>query len=86
MQAEIWTKTNCPYCVKAKSLLEKNGVTYEEYIIGSDVTADKLKSGQHLRTREDLLSIVPNAKTVPQIWLNGNYVGGFTELEAFYKN
>lgn len=86
MQAEIWTKPNCPYCVKAKSLLSKNDVSYEEYIIGSDLTSNDLKTGQHLRTREDLLSIVPNAKTVPQIWLNGNYVGGYTELEAFYKS
>lgn len=86
MQADIWTKPNCPYCVKAKALLNKHNVNFEEYIIGSDLTPGDLNQGQHLRTREDLLSFVPNAKTVPQIWLNGNYVGGYTELEAFYKS
>lgn len=74
MTAEIWTKTNCPYCTRAKALFEQKGVEYEERIIGQDAT------------REELLERAPNAKTVPQIWLDGNYIGGYTELAAFYES
>lgn len=74
MTAEIWTKTNCPYCTRAKALFEQKGVEYAERIIGQDAT------------REELLERAPNAKTVPQIWLDGNYIGGYTELAAFYGN
>lgn len=72
MKADIWTKENCPYCVRAKALLEQQGVEYTEFKIGKDAT------------REQLLEIAPSARTVPQIWLEGSYVGGYTELAAFY--
>jgi glutaredoxin len=72
MRAEIWTKENCPYCVRAKALFNQKGVEYEEKIIGRDTT------------REQLLERVPHAKTVPQIWLDGEYIGGYTELVSFY--
>lgn len=72
MRAEIWTKDNCPYCVRAKALFEQKGVEYTERVIGKDAT------------REDLLERAPHARTVPQIWLDGNYIGGYTELAAFY--
>jgi glutaredoxin 3 len=72
MRAEIWTKPDCPYCVRAKALMETNGVEYDEHIVGETVT------------REQLLEKAPNAKTVPQIWLDSSYVGGYTELAAFW--
>jgi glutaredoxin 3 len=72
MRAEIWTKPNCPYCVRAKALMEQKGVQYDEHILGETVT------------REQLLEKAPNAKTVPQIWLDSSYVGGYTELAAFW--
>lgn len=72
MKAEIWTKQNCPYCVRAKALFEQKGVEYTEFTIGEGVT------------REQLLERAPNARTVPQIWLDDSYVGGYTELAAFY--
>jgi glutaredoxin 3 len=72
MRAEIWTKPNCPYCVRAKALMEQKGVQYDEHIVGETVT------------REQLLEKAPNAKTVPQIWLDSSYVGGYTELAAFW--
>jgi glutaredoxin len=73
MKAEIWSKDNCPYCVRAKALLENKGVDYEERVIGVDAT------------REQLLERVPHARTVPQIWLDGNHIGGYTELAQFYS-
>lgn len=72
MSAVVWSKPNCPFCVKAKHLLETKGVAYEEKVIGTDVTV------------EDLKAAVPEARTVPQIFLEGNLIGGFTELKKFY--
>lgn len=70
MNATIWTKSNCPYCVNAKALLEQKGIEYEERKIGEGYT------------REDLLEVAPSARSVPQIFLDGELVGGFTELRA----
>ena len=69
MKAIVWTKDACPYCVQAKALLEQRGIEYEEKKIGTDFT------------REQLLEAVPTARTVPQIFLDGELVGGFTELK-----
>jgi glutaredoxin 3 len=71
----IWSKDNCPYCDMAKNLLNTSGIAYEER---------KIQTGQW--TKEELLEAVPNAKTVPQIFVHGEYVGGFNELEVYYEN
>ena len=68
MKAIVWTKDACPYCVQAKALLEQQGIEYEEKRIGVD------------HTREQLLEAVPTARTLPQIFLGEEHVGGFTEL------
>jgi glutaredoxin 3 len=70
MKAIVWSKYNCPYCDQAKALLTQKGIAFEERKIGDGYT------------REDLLEAVPNARTVPQIFLNEELVGGFTELKA----
>ena len=69
-KAIIWTKDLCNYCNAAKSLLKVKGIEIKERRIGREYT------------RENLLEAVPNARTVPQIFLDGEYVGGFTELKA----
>lgn len=74
MKAIVWSKDNCPYCVKAKSLLEMKGIEYEERKIG------------HEWSKEQLLDVVPTARTVPQIFLNENYIGGCSELEKYFRN
>jgi glutaredoxin 3 len=68
MQAIVWSKDQCTYCVQAKALLEARGIDYEERNIMQDWT------------REQLLEAVPTARTLPQIFLDNEYVGGFTEL------
>jgi glutaredoxin 3 len=70
MKAIVWSKDHCPYCVQAKTLLEQKGIEFEEKKIGEGYT------------KEDLLEAVPTARTVPQIFLDGELVGGFTELRA----
>lgn len=70
MKAIVWSKYHCPYCDQAKALLTHKGIEFEEKKIGDGYT------------REDLLEAVPTARTVPQIFLDGELVGGFTELRA----
>jgi glutaredoxin len=70
MRAIVWSKDACPYCVQAKTLLSQKGIEFEERKIGEGYT------------KEDLLEAVPAARTVPQIFLDGELVGGFTELRA----
>jgi glutaredoxin 3 len=68
MKAIVWSKDQCPYCVQAKSLLESKGIEYEERNVSQDWT------------KEQLLEAVPTARTLPQIFLDEEHVGGFNEL------
>ena len=70
MKAIIWSKYHCPYCDQAKALLTQKGIAFEEKKIGDGYT------------KEELLEAVPNARTVPQIFLDGQLIGGFTELKT----
>lgn len=65
----IYTTNYCPYCVRAKALLEKKGVKYEEH----DVTGDDA-------LRAKLVELSGGQKTVPQIWVGDTHVGGYTDL------
>ena len=69
MKAIVWSKDNCTYCDQAKKLLEEKGIEFEEKKIG------------HGYTLENLLEVVPNARTAPQIFLGERYIGGFMELK-----
>ena len=69
MKAIIWSKENCPYCLQAKALLKQKNIEVEERNIS-----------QGDWTKEQLLEAVPTARTLPQIFLDDNYIGGFTEL------
>ena len=72
MKAIIWSKDACPYCVQAKNLLAQKNIEFEERKIGDGWT------------KEQLLEAVPDARSVPQIFLDGELVGGFTELRATF--
>jgi len=67
-KAIVWSKDSCPFCLQAKALLESKGIEYEERNINKDYT------------KEQLLESVPTARTLPQIFLDDEYIGGFTEL------
>ena len=73
MKTVIWSKYNCPYCDQAKNLLELKGIAYEERKIGDGYT------------REDLLEAVPGARTVPQIFIDDQLIGGYTDLAKFFQ-
>lgn len=82
MQAEIWTKTHCPYCVTAKNILNELNIPYREFIVSSGLNEGTLSENQQYVTRDDLLAKYPEAKTVPQIWIDGEHVGGCIDLQA----
>ena len=68
MKAIVWSKNQCPYCDQAKNLLKMKGIEYEERNINDGWD------------KEDLLAAVPGARTVPQIFLDDQLIGGFNEL------
>jgi len=68
---EIYTKWGCPYCVRAKALLERKGVAFTEY----DVTMGGPEKAR-------LLERAPGASTVPQVFIDEKLIGGCDDLHA----
>jgi glutaredoxin 3 len=69
-RVEIYSTLFCPYCARAKSLLEKKGAAYEEVDVMMD---DKKRTEMRARAKRS---------TVPQIFINGQHIGGSDELAA----
>lgn len=67
----IFAKAGCPYCAKAKDLLKRNGLNYEEILIDNKIT---------LKT----LGAVTGKSTVPQVYIDGKHIGGSEELEQYF--
>ncbi len=65
---EVYTTPRCPYCVRAKRLLEARGISYVEIDVAAD---DELCADLVRRT---------GRRTVPQIFIDGRSIGGFEEL------
>lgn len=70
-QIEIYTTMICPYCFRAKKLLDQKGVTYTEI----DVMADG-------KLRAEMRERAGGRTSVPQIFINGRHVGGCDDLYA----
>lgn len=66
---KIYGKENCVYCDRAKSLLTNKKLDFTYF----DIVQDFSK-------KQELLDVVPEVRTVPQIFLNGTHIGGYTEL------
>ena len=69
MTAEVYGTQSCGYCRRAKNLLKSRGIEYQEFIVGEDISAEALSS-----------KIGKPALTLPQIFLDGEYIGGYMEL------
>ncbi|EID4419226.1 glutaredoxin [Vibrio vulnificus] len=76
----VFGKATCPYCVKAKQLLDAAGIHYQYHDVVKESAA--------------LYRMIPEVKaiigektpvTVPQIWLDGSYIGGSDKLEVYLK-
>ncbi len=70
-RVEVYTTEYCPYCVRAKSLLTRKGVAFEEI----DVTDDPA-------LRAKMVERAGGRRTVPEIFINGRIIGGYDELRA----
>ena len=69
--ATIFTKHACPYCAKAKAMLSANGISYEEILISNHGPSSKT------------LRAIAQASTVPQVFIEGELIGGSDDLEVF---
>ena len=74
MKAEIWTWSYCPFCRKAKEILNKNKIKFEEHIMDN-----KLEELEKIKNKY-------NHQTVPIILLNGKFIGGCDDLQKLEKS
>ena len=74
MKATIYTKDNCTFCVQAKTLMNIRGIEWEELN-----RQTRPKSRDELMEKCEKINVIP--RTVPQIWIDDAYVGGFQELK-----
>lgn len=72
MVAEIYSTPSCGQCVVAKNLMKSNNIEYTEHIIGQTATKDDV---------EDRCDCT--VKSVPQIFINDEYVGSLKELQSY---
>ena len=66
----MYSTTYCPYCVRARQLLEKKGVSYTE-----------IRVDEHPEKRQEMI-LKSNRHTVPQIFINGQAIGGCDDMYA----
>ena len=73
-KVEIYTWSSCPFCIRAKGLLDRKGVEYSEYCIDGDENArDKMKQRANGRS------------SLPQIFIDDRHVGGCDDLYALER-
>ena len=68
----LMTKADCPYCDNAKKVLTERGMAYEEIRVGQDTSLRSVRA-------------ITGKETVPQIFINGEYIGGSEALESYLK-
>jgi len=73
MSAQVYTAPGCPFCVQAKALLSRRGVSFSEIDAGADPA------------QRAALMARSGRRTVPQIYLDGRHIGGFDDLLAFAR-
>ncbi len=69
----LWTTQHCPFCVKAKKLLDAKGIKYE--------TREVDNINWNI---EQLHEAVPHARTFPQVILDNKVIGGYDDLDAHF--
>ncbi len=71
-EVAVITKPSCPFCSKAKALLVEKGYQFEELELGKDLSLTALKA-------------ITNATAVPQVFINGELIGGSDKLEEHFQ-
>ena len=74
MEVEIYTKDNCVWCTRAKNLMDDLKISYIEYNLSDDDERNEFykKMGE-------------NVSTVPQVFIDGNRIGGYRELSRWFE-
>jgi glutaredoxin-like protein len=70
LDVTVFSRDGCPYCVRAKGLLHDAGIQFEELVLNRDFS-------------ESTIRAVSGKSTVPQVFINGNHIGGSEDLEAY---
>ncbi|MFY7806896.1 MAG: glutaredoxin 3 [Limnoraphis robusta] len=70
-QVEIYTWSTCPFCIRAKSLLNNKGVEFTEYVIDGDEDA-----------RDKMAQRANGRRSVPQVFINDQHIGGCDDIHA----
>ena len=73
-QVVVYSTTVCPYCIRAKQLLERKGIEYKEINLNNEAPEVRIELMQ--RT---------NHRTVPQIFIKDQFIGGFDQLYALER-
>lgn len=71
---DLYTKPNCPYCVQAKNLLNRNNQLFNEIAIGQQIMTEELQQR------------FPEARTAPVVVMDGSYIGGYKELASLFES
>ena len=66
----LFTKVGCPFCARAKGMLDERGMDYEEIVLSKNISTRSLRA-------------VTGATTVPQVFIDGKLIGGSEALEAY---
>lgn len=74
-KAVVYSKQVCPFCVTAKEILSSKGVEIEEIKVGEDISKEEF-----IDTVSEMAG--QEVSTVPQIFIDGEYIGGCDDLEA----
>lgn len=75
-KVEIYTWRACPFCVRAKNLLDRKGVLYTEYAIDGDEKARDVMAARGSDGR----------RSVPQVFIDDQHVGGCDDLHALERS
>ncbi|MGB5179238.1 MAG: glutathione peroxidase [Gammaproteobacteria bacterium] len=70
LDVTVFSRAGCPYCVRAKGLLHDSGIQFEELVLNRDFS-------------ESTLRAVSGKSSVPQVFINGEYIGGSEDLESY---
>jgi glutaredoxin 3 len=74
-EVELYTTMFCPYCARARVLFERKGVAYREF----DIIEEPAR-------REEMIRRAGGRTSVPQIFINGEHIGGSDELVALKRD
>ncbi len=71
VQVSLFSKPGCPHCARAKDLLTRQGLQYEELTLGDEISISAMRA-------------IANADTVPQIFIDGKHIGGADDLDKYF--